>query len=422
MCIRFRKLTMAVVQAVCLHKTAARLFCSIAIASPLAFTPLALQAQALIAWSPGPLNETPNHNSPQFVARHIDHIESRPFDGIVLNEYFGRNLFNLNLVHGGEPLGAKGEITRTMVDRSFAPLVGKFKRMRFNLAKVNLLMTSLPPLLDDEAGWRRVAENVRIYAGALEDSGFRGIMIDNEAYFRPAGEKKKSLDYWLASDQRELMRMDEAAMPLSRLIELARLRGRSIAKALFVGYPTIDVIVAHGPYVGCTEAAQRLGTFGIDQYLMGAFFAGMVEEAPFGGQIIDGGELYELRSEDEFRSSREVRLSIGTRKGAPLDNPNRTQCPFMTQELNDNWRSRVGIAHGTFDRARKKAGHAELYDDVDSVRFEQTLKNAARYSDKYVWHYTQWQDWLGPTQTDEMAAFDKAVRRARLSFRTPMHK
>ncbi len=404
------------------HMPIARLLCSILFVGLLSAMPLALQAQALIAWSPGPLNEIPNHNSPQFVAKHIDHIESRPFDGIVLNEYFGRNLFNLTLAHSVDPLAAKGQVTRTLVDRSFAPLVGKFKRMRFNFAKVNMLMTSLPPLLDDETGWPQVEENVRIYAGALEDSGFRGIMIDNEAYFRPAGEKKKALDYWLAADQRELMRMDEAAMPLPRLIELARLRGRSIARALFAGYPTIDIIVAHGPYVGCTEAAQRLSTFGIDQYLMGAFFAGMVEEAPFGGQIIDGGEIYELRSEDEFRSSREVRLSIGTRRSAPLDNPNRSQCPFMTEELTAIWRAKVGIAHGTFDRARKKTGRGELYDDLDSVRFEQTLKNAARYSDKYVWHYTQWQDWLGPTQTDEMAAFDQAVRRAKSSFRTPILK
>ena len=59
--------------------------------------PLGLQAQVLIVYSTGPKDARPSHDSPAHIAKNIVLIESRPFDGMVINDYLGRNLMNVDL-------------------------------------------------------------------------------------------------------------------------------------------------------------------------------------------------------------------------------------------------------------------------------------------------------------------------------------
>jgi hypothetical protein len=381
-------------------------------------------AQAIIAWSAGPLDARPAHNSPSYIAKNIDWIEARPFDGMVINEFLGRNLFNLELrkvapdsvEQGGDAISYPGAL------KSLAPLKGIFKVFKHNFVKVNMAMTAVPPPLNDDAGWAVIAKNARNYSRAVAETGLRGIMFDNETYIRPKYEKKQ-LDYWNYDDHLLLAGIPAASLSLEKLVGLARMRGRQFMQALVAENPALVLIIAHGPYMGCTSAKDALWSTGRDKYLMGAFAAGMVEATPPTSKIIDGGELYDLRTNHDFVVSREWR------KGSPksgsysiTDLDPRLKCPFMDTRLASIWPNKVSIAFGTFDKKRQSRQSNDWRKDTDAANFTNTLKNALRNADDYVWHYTEWQDWWGMTTEKELSPFLAAIAQAKLEVKTELKR
>lgn len=372
-------------------------------------------ARAIIAWSPGPLDARPAHNSPTYIATNIDWIEARPFDGMVINEFFGRNIFNLELHKiapdsiepGGKTISYQGAL------KSLAPLKGIFKVFKHNFVKVNMLMTAVPPSLNDDAGWGVITKNARNYSHAVAETGLRGIMFDNETYIRPKYEGNQ-LDYWNYDDHLKIAGIAPDSTSLEKLVGLARMRGRQFAQALFAENPSLVLIIAHGPYMGCISANDRVWSTGNDKYLMGAFAAGMVEATPPTGMIVDGGEFYDYRTNDDFAISREWRK--GSRKSGDSSiinlNP-RLKCPFMDAQLASIWSKKVSIAFGTFDKKRQSRQTNDWKIDGDAETFRVTLMEAVRHSDAYVWHYTQWQDWWGKTTEKELVPFAKAVAEAK---------
>ncbi len=372
-------------------------------------------AQAIIAWSPGPLDARPAHNSPTYIATNIDWIETRPFDGMVINEFFGRNIFNLELRNtapayvepGSDAISYQGAL------RSLAPLKGIFKVFKHNFVKVNMLMTAVPPSLNDDAGWVVIAKNARSYSHAVAETGLRGIMFDNETYIRPKHDGKQ-LDYWNYGDHLKIAGIEANSTSPEKLVVLARMRGRQFVQALFAENPALVLILAHGPYMGCASANDRVWSTGNDKYLMGAFAAGMIEATPPTGLIVDGGEFYDYRKREHFAISR------GWRKGSPgsgsdsITNLNpRLKCPFMDAQLAAIWSKKVSIAFGTNDKKRESRQTNDWKIDRDAETFKVTLIEALRHSDAYVWHYTQWQDWWGKTTEEELVPFAKAVAEAK---------
>jgi hypothetical protein len=176
--------------------------------------------------------------------------------------------------------------------------------------------------------------------------------------------------------------------------------------------PGITVIVAHGPYIGCS-AWRKMGSFAGDDYLAGAFAAGMVEATRGGASLVDGGELYELRSDEDFRRARDWRKGVsrdGASSIATLSPMNR--CPFMSPALASRWSQGVEIAFGTFDK-HKERGEIAWTPISTALEFRKTLTNALRATDRYVWHYAEWQDWWGTSTEDKLGPWIEAVKGAR---------
>ena len=380
-----------------------------------ALAPFGARAQILIAHSQGPRDARPSHDTPAFIARHVALIESRPFDGMVINDYLGRNLTNMSLKADAPRLvnPDTGGITYEAAMQSLGPVKGIFKVFRHNFAKVNMFMGWSPPLLQDDAGWKVVYESAANYARAVRDSGLEGIWLDNESYHRPiVPGVSHPLDYWLYADQLALAEKSAAEAPFKQMVELALKRGSDLMRAFAAGDLEITVIVAHGPYEGCS-AWRKLGSYADDSYLAGAFAAGMVEARAGGASVVDGGELYSLRSDEDFRES------YDWRKGTPVaglgsitDLGPRTKCPFMNPALASRWKKAVEIAFGTFDKQRA-SGDTKWTPLTNASAFRSTLTNALRTTDRYVWHYTEWQDWWGTSTDDRLGPWIDAIEAAR---------
>jgi hypothetical protein len=160
-----------------------------------------------------------------------------------------------------------------------------------------------------------------------------------------------------------------------------------------------------------------MGSFASDDYLAGAFAAGMVEATRGGASLVDGGELYELRSSEDFRRARDWRkgMSHGGRSSiatlSPMD-----RCPFMTPALASRWSQTVGIAFGTFDKQKGRSETAWT-PISNALEFRKTLTNALRATDRYVWHYAEWQDWWGNSSEDRLTPWIAAIEAARRDAR-----
>lgn len=354
-----------------------------------------------------------DHTDPGYVAAHIASIESKPFDGIVINEYLGRNLFNAEIAKVSPAVvDSAGVITYEASSRGLRAVKGIFRRFRYNFAKVNFDMVGFPPLLLDETGWQIVNRSAQNYAHAVQDAGLKGIFFDNEVYRRPGVSwRADGADYWDYNDQIRLLGRSGSAMSLDAAVALARRRGREFMRALTAGSPTVTVIVAHGPYMGCDAWRGVSGGSGSNRYLLGAFAAGMVEGATGGATFVDGGEDYDLRQPSEFLAS------YAWRKGTAPGDSGITQlgkkgCPFMDADLAREW-SKVQIAFSTFDKERTSRRSNDWLPITDIQKFQGTLTNALRAADGYVWYYCQWQNWLDAENESKLLPWIEAIRDAR---------
>jgi hypothetical protein len=361
-----------------------------------------------------------SYADPGYVGQHASWIELRPFDGMVINEFLGRNLLNTKLkADAPNSLDAStGAVTYDAAAKDLAPLKGAFKKFHHNFAKVNFNMVGSPPLLNDDAGWLVAYQSATNYAQAVRETGLKGIFFDNETYLHPPlSGRKNGADYWLYEDQITLAGQSQSVLPLSAAAALARRRGRELVQAFVRGYPAITVIVAHGPHEGCDAWRSATGHFGMDHYLLGAFAAGMVEGTPAGATLVDGGEDYDLRTARDFSLARAWRKGLAVQGVPGITNLGPLKCPFMDASLAAGWQGKVSIAFSTFDKERASLQTNNWTAIVDVATFRTTLTNALRATDQYVWHYTEWQDWWGNTMEDALKPWSDAIEAARRDAR-----
>jgi hypothetical protein len=117
---------------------------------------------------------------PDFVRRHIASMETKPFDGVVLQA----------LIPG--PDGAAGSFTwsvleRRYTDEEFHPFVDlvrqvPFRRFRYNFLRINLNATDRPLDMFDDDRWDILIANFAMAARAAREAGLGGLMVDPEAY------------------------------------------------------------------------------------------------------------------------------------------------------------------------------------------------------------------------------------------------
>ena len=312
--------------------------------------------------------------SPANIARNMTYIENLGIDGVVVRTQAGWDLMLPDKVLNYDDIMA-GEL---------APLRGRMGKV-----KANFLVTYLMNV-DPFDSWTQVVDNWVTLARAAHDVGMVGLVFDNEAY---------SGDVW--TYPQDVAYAD--AYSLSAYQEQYRERGRQLMGALAAVWPSIQFMALHGPYVSDprTPASVVLGQAAVtSRDLSGFFFAGLLEAAPPTAAVIDGGEVYQYRTEQEFYDSYQFR-----RFALPKLQPS----VLVPSGLRDAWPDKIDIAFGVYDQAWK-AGYP-----MDPTILQATLTNALRQADSFVWLYAEQHDYLTPGGVGEpwLRAVQQAAAAAR---------
>jgi hypothetical protein len=301
------------------------------------------------------------------------HVETLPFDGLVIN------------------IPASYTVSRasTRLDyadtRRWLTLDGMYSKLNQSYLLAYTAHEESPPDVFDSQ--ERLITNWRLLARAAREAGMRGLFVDNEPY-----------------DTRALEFPDGARWPefgLARYQRQARSVGRWVMDGILKEWPEAHVIVAHGPYVSEPKTPREVSLLQVETTpydLRGHWFSGMAQ-ASGNGQLVDGGEVYQYRTREDFVRSRQWRET-----GLPQV-PSSTVVP---SPLRRTWRDRVSIGFGVYDRPWK-AGY-EMNPEV----LETTLTNALAVAEDVVWLYTDGSGggrYLDPLTVD--SAYVDVVRRAR---------
>jgi hypothetical protein len=295
----------------------------------------------------------------QFILPNADHIQNLPFDGMVIN--IPASWFQMNPGY---------RATEADLREWLEPLTD------FNAGMDNYLAMEIdrPGSLWDDAAWARVTETWRLVGQVAQETGFKGILFDNEEY-------QGRWDNWPddhpgAGDKHSLAEAQA----------MASARGQAMMEALAEGWPDAKVAFAHGPYVSVPGdkpfgLEMQVGD-AADQELAGPFITGFLAGMGPGNQLIDGGEIYALRSAQEFADSFEYRDQTMADL-MPWDVP---------QDLRDAWSAEVDQGH-------------MIYTNEFPVGFTQTprslvttLLNAFDHSEGAVFLYSEAEQvgWFSP--------------------------
>jgi hypothetical protein len=308
----------------------------------------------------------------QFITANEAHIDTLPFDGIAINTPQSWSAMSPDVVH-----------TRAEMEYWLEPLRG------FNEGRNNWLTIQVddPGDVFNDAAWARVVQNWKLMAEAAKDLGFEGILFDNEQY-------QGKWQNWPEDYPPEALAIGKEAYQAQ-----TALRGQQIAEAVDSVWADAKIAFAHGPYISVDPEPGRPTQSGPGSLydLSGPFFTGFAEGAGPGMRMVDGGEIYALRTAEDFQWFQDWRSNVVPGKIDWAVDP----------DLIANWDARVDQA-GMVYTDEWPIGTPQTPETLTS-----TLLNAFDYSEGTVYLYNEVAhiDWLtaGQTPNEWLDAVSKAV-------------
>jgi hypothetical protein len=294
-----------------------------------------------------------------------------PFDGVYL--YLDEASFSI--------------MTNTPVNyddilQELSPMVGlNLSHLKYNLA---LVYNDKPA--DPFDNWDNVIQNWSKMARAVRNSGLLGIAFDNEQYF----------DTWFDYP-------DDCKYKSKTLAEYqnqVRLRGKQIMEAMVAEYPEIVVVHFHGPYISESKGPDIIYNIPkIYVELLGPFFTGFLEGKGDSAMVLDGGEMYYLRSKNDFATAYNwQKYGIAS---------SQTNCSFIPSVFRPSWSEKINITYGIYDDTDPLTG-----DIMNPSIWDTTVRNALMQADYFVWTYFEVVDmfsnngneWVKATESGKEAA------------------
>ena len=332
-------------------------------------------------------HEATIRNRTGYILANLERLSAMPIDGLVVNVPASWLLMSGERWSYAESFGPWIE-----------PLVPVLNDPERGLVE-NYLLAVVDRPADFLGDWSVAEDNFHDLARAARDGGFAGIVIDNEQYQTPLWDWPSTVD-----DPEAGRAAYEAA---------ARSKGVAIGAAMADAYPDIRVMFLHGPYIADPEVPGfvRGNQFGVGEFeLFGPFYAGVLEGLGPRATLIDGGEVYALRTREEFRSHalwRRWGLSSSAHDAA-----------FLSASDRERHRERIDISFGVYTRPFPLG--LEMNPDI----LRDTLEHALRGSDSITWLYSEeglslWEPTeFTPEWTGAVAAAREAslIPRPRLRF------
>ena len=340
------------------------------------------------------------HSSPAEAVAHRAFIDTLPFDGMMMRNSVSRNLMNSNFSVGSRTGRAgipDGVWTYSQCMADFSPLTAAhpnsyyFSNVKHNFP---LVWFHINNGLFNDADWNNwILPSYKNFAKACKDLGFEGIVIDNEIYSdsTPAYfDYSSSSPYYIGKTQQQCHMQ-------------SRLRGKQVMEAILSEFPGAAVMVLHGPYASSAASNSPIkhcyGIYCVDWRLQGSFAAGIIEGSGLQTSSprsigIDGGELYDLRTLAAFKDNYEWRRYgiVGTSVSPTVQ--------FVDNALRSIWSDSTSISYGLYDMERATES-SSWYPITDMNTVRNTVANALRVADDYVWHYTEGFDWFADPANPE---------------------
>ncbi|HKS16377.1 MAG TPA: hypothetical protein VJU16_03640, partial [Planctomycetota bacterium] len=317
--------------------------------------------------------------TPSFVNANLAFLENQPFDGLVV--YLRDPGLTSNITQKTMTTAPVTYENALWVMSPMATLA--FTNLTQNLG---LIQGSSPPDFFDD--WSVPIQNFANVARAAKDTGLKGLCFDNEQYSAPWGDYSAQTKY-------------AATKSLADYQAQARLRGRQVMEAMVAQFPDIVVVTLHGPSVSEPDAPPSLQfpQWQSGNELLGPYFAGFMEGAGDSACNVDGGELYTLRTAEQFDA-----VYNWNRNVLPSDAVNSA---FIPAALRSVWPGRSCISFGVYDCPWGGAG-------MDPAILRTTIANALKRADRYVWFYAEASTYLLPSLAGGApAAWVDAVRQGR---------
>lgn len=235
--------------------------------------------------------------------------------------------------------------------------------LRFNFAVVSF-RRDLDPFDD----WSVVVANFTNLAKAAKAAGLVGIVIDNESA-SGLDNDPSGLRVNYPADVKFPGRSVDEYRARTQLVS------KQIMQAMVVEFPQIAVVVMRGPAGGEQMTSQQMvpPLNGTRPTLLGSFFAGFVEGKGSTALVVDGGDDYGLRIDDQFAASSEWRKT-GIASTA-------TNSAVIPAALRSAWPTSVNVSFGV----REIDGYlGQTLANVQTV-WENTVSTALRQSDTFAW-------------------------------------
>lgn len=235
--------------------------------------------------------------------------------------------------------------------------------------KLNFAIVEWQRDLDPFDDWSVVIANFTNLAKAAKAAGLVGVVIDNEAsLISDDGATGLRVNY--PADVRFA-----STHSVYEYRARTQLISKQIMQAMLVEFPRLAVVVLRGP--SATELLtppQLTPPLGYGQpALLGSFFTGFVEAKTDAAMVIDGGDDYGLRRDEEFVAS------VAWRKSGLAAV---TNSPFMPQAMRPIWPTAVSAAFGL----RETDGYfgQTAIANITPV-WENSVTMALRNADAFVW-------------------------------------
>ena len=317
-----------------------------------------------------------NNLRPEDFLSNAEKLDKTPADGFVVpileNPAVGRNFGTMTLMT--EPLW-KDELLEDLVPQ-FREMT-KHRSMRHCFLKGLKVPTNVRLDWRDDKAWAVAASNVSAVARLARKSGFRGIQMDVE-------------DYWR---KRQFFRI-ETDPPTPDLRKIVRQRGRQVFSAVFNAYPDITVLSYFGVsaifFMQEDRMAQSLALAKRD--LLTAFMNGMLDVMPPTARFVEG-----IENAYKFDYAKKDFLTARTR----IYN---WYLPLIAPENRLKYLSQVATGFGLYlDMYINKKGGDWYFGDIDGSRLEYLRRNAAQAlsaTDEYIWFWGEcgmWIDWSEKT-------------------------
>lgn len=308
------------------------------------------------------------------VIENQNHIKNLPYDGVAIRAKITQQVMAPETDPDDYKYVDEAELR--------ASLEG-LKDLNSEMRNYLLLTSDKPGDLFDDVAWARAAENFRLAAKVAKEVGFEGILFDNEEY---AG----FLDVWQnfpdSSDPEELAEKGYTLEQYNRGVEAyqnkAVQRGREIMEAINAAWPDSTVILPHGPYISDPKSTPSWDTIPLqsspkENELSGPFFTGFAEGKGANQTLVDGGELYAQREEEDFIAGFEYRSKT------LVEDPGRMPWDFSAS-VRSNWDEIVEQGSYLYTEDFRRPMNAAIMTEIIAYSLRHSEGAVVVYSDAKV--------------------------------------